>query len=214
MSKLKETLRRLAGARPANDDVFEELIGLAVGEIEGAEHRALAVVGAANLEEALRGAIAKHLFPTRTEDTQLFDDEHAPLQGLAARVRIAFSLGIIDDTVRSDITYIRLIRIAFAHSPQRLSFGHATILASLNSLHSLQTLEAIPSATDDMQTLSKDNVNAIRYASAVSTICGALRLHVPFWTPNRGLARVLTVASFDKPAPPHPEAQENPSGSR
>lgn len=211
--KLREELRRLAGIRGANGDVFEELAGLALGTIEAAEHRALAVVGAALLEEALRGAITKHLMPTRSDgDIQLFEDEHAPLQGLGARTRMAYSLGIIDAETRVDFNYIRGIRVAFAHSPARLSFGHETILKSLNQITALGYID--PESYKQLEGIAGQNFDAVRYAVAVSIYCGALKISEPYWHPQRSLARALTIASLGRPAPQGLEAPKDPDGGQ
>ena len=63
----RHALRDLANSREIDGEVFEELFGLATGTIAGAEHRALAIVGAAVLEDALRDAISEHLNPRRDQ---------------------------------------------------------------------------------------------------------------------------------------------------
>ena len=104
-AKIRQGLRGLASARGVNGDVYKELCTLVFGEKPETEHRAVAIVGAAILEEALRKAIEAHLIPNRTRDTdiQLFEDEQAPLQGLAARTRMAIALGIINEGVKSGV---------------------------------------------------------------------------------------------------------------
>jgi DNA-binding MltR family transcriptional regulator len=205
---LRQALRDLANAREIDGEIFEELMGLATGKIERAEHRALAIVGASLLEDALRNAIADHLSRTRKEgsDVQLFEDEHAPLQGLSARTRIGLSLGILDDVTKRDIDTIRAIRIAFAHSPSRFTFEHETILKSLNALNALKYLD--PAYEDDLKTLAQSNFEAARFAAAVALLCGAISLHVPFWLPDRDIAKALKAASLNRPARPDPRDQE------
>jgi DNA-binding MltR family transcriptional regulator len=206
---LRQALRDLANARGIDGEVFEELFGLATGKIERAEHRALAIVGASLLEDALRNAIAHHLSRTRKEgsDVQLFEDEHAPLQGLSARTRIALALGILDDATKRDIDTIRAIRIAFAHSPSRITFEHDTILKSLNGINALKYLT--PDYVDDLKTLAQFNFEAARFAVAVSLLCGAISLHVPFWLPDREIAKALKAASLNIPTRPDLPVQED-----
>ena len=91
-------------------------------------------------------------------------DEHAPLQGLSARTRMALSLGILDDVTKRDIDTIRAIRIAFAHSPSRITFEHDTILKSLNAINALKYLT--PGYVDDLKTLAQFNFEAARFAGS------------------------------------------------
>jgi hypothetical protein len=95
-AQLRKALRKLAGFRGSKEEEFQELSGLALGTIEGSLHRTLAVVGGSMVEEALRGAITRHLMPSRVVESGpiLFEDESAPLTGLASRTRMAYALGI------------------------------------------------------------------------------------------------------------------------
>ena len=193
-----QALRDLANAR---GEVFEELFGLATGKIAQAEHRALAIVGAALLEDVLRGAICCHLNIHRTEasDTELFEDEHAPLQGLSARSRMAHSLGIIHEPLKRDIDTIRSIRVSFARSPTRITFDHQIIVTSMNVLNTFKYFDV--DYQKAVTRLAPDNIQAARYAVAVSLMCGAISLHVPSWLPNRDIARALKTSSFVTCAP-------------
>jgi hypothetical protein len=167
-------------------------------------------VGAAILEDALRDAIAAYLLPQRRpeSDIQLFQDEYAPLQGLAGRTRMALSLGIIDQKVKSDIDDIRAIRIAFAHTPTRMTFANKDVLKLLDSLNTLEDQYFPSDAGDALKILAAGNYDGARFAYAVSLICGALSLSVPFWHPMRSLARALKDASLKRPTLPDPPDQE------
>ena len=129
------------------------------------------------VEEALRHAITRHLVPTRVAESGpiLFEEENAPLTGLASRTRMAYALGIIGEEERSDLTFIRGIRNAFAHSTDRLSFEHETILASLDALH---VLEKMP-GEDDLKKIAGREFHAMRYAAAIAVHCGMLETASP-----------------------------------
>jgi hypothetical protein len=205
----RQALRDLANAR---GEAFEELFGLATGKIALAEHRALAIVGTALLEDVLRGAICCHLNIHRTEasDTQLFEDEHAPLQGVSARSRMAISLGIIHESLKQDIDTIRSIRIAFARSATRITFDHHIIVTKMNLLNTFKYFDF--DYQNAVSRLAPDNVQAARFAVAVSLICGAISLHVPFWLPNRDIARALKTASLRIQDEPSPSDQASSGG--
>jgi hypothetical protein len=194
-AKLRNELSKLASLRWSRETEFEELAGFAMGTLEGSRHRALAVVGGAMIEEALRRAISKHLAPARSADCDalLFEDEHGPLNGLAARTRMAHALGIIDDNARSDLTFIRGIRIAFAHSPERISFAHATILESLNAIHVLKNMPG----EEELKQIAGPNFDAMRFTAAVAIYCGMLRIREPFW--QRAWTQFLADALLKPP---------------
>ena len=143
------------------------------------------------VEEALRGAITRHLMPSRVVESGsiLFEDESAPLTGFASRTRIAYALGIIGEEERSDLTFIRGIRNAFAHSTDRLSFEHKTILASLDALHVLKKMPG----EGKLKKISGPHFQPMRYAAAIAVLCGMLRLRRPYWEAawNRVLAEAL-----------------------
>lgn len=91
---------------------------------------------------------------------------------------MAFSLGIINENLRSDLNDIRLIRIAFAHSPTRVDFANKGVLQTLDGLNTLQYLAE--EARIDLRTIAPLTYDAARFAVAISLICGALSLGEPF----------------------------------
>jgi hypothetical protein len=195
-AKLRKALASLAAFRGISGDELAELSGLATGTIEGSMHRALAVVGGSMVEDALRRAISRHLMSSRVSasESQIFEDEHAPLATMAARTRMAFALGVIDEVARSDLTFIRGIRNAFAHSTQRLSFVHPTILDSLNQLNVLKAMQGM----DELKEIAGSHFQPMRYAAAVTVYCGMLKLRRPYW--EQAWNRVL-AEEMQKPKP-------------
>ncbi len=207
----RQAVRNLANARGIDGEIFEELFGLAVGTVEAAD-RGLAIVGAALLEDVLRHAISEHLAPWRKpgDHDALFEGPEAPLGGLAQRTRMAFSLGIITEEIKADLDDIRIIRIAFAHTPTRVTFSTPDIVKLLNRLNALAFLHG--EALAELEKLAKLNVHGAKFATATSSLCGALSLGVPFWHPQRSLARALKVSSLNKRPQPDPSDQDNPNG--
>src|SRR5258707_9067242 len=94
--KIKQALRALIGARSEQSTV-DALAELCPKEGNPNHDRALALVGGVFLDDALQGAISRHLMPERVEwaKAQLFGGELAPLSTMASRTRMAFALGII-----------------------------------------------------------------------------------------------------------------------
>jgi DNA-binding MltR family transcriptional regulator len=134
-SKFNTALRQLINQR-SGGKVQEELIVMVTTDESPSHDRALAIVGAVFLEDALRGVLSKYLSPERLADAgaQIFEDENAPLQGLASRTRMAYALGLFDNRVHRDFTLIRNIRNAFAHSSGALTFRTDVIQTAVENL--------------------------------------------------------------------------------
>jgi DNA-binding MltR family transcriptional regulator len=81
------------------------------------------LVAGAILEQFLETAISSH-FEITTEDARpLFDDSvDGPLSSFAQKISLGYALGVYGSEMRSDMTCIRHIRNAFAHSKERIDF--------------------------------------------------------------------------------------------
>jgi hypothetical protein len=123
--KKKEALQKLIRSVPEGEQVYEILASLA-GNFEENEHafdRMAAIVGATFVEYALKKAICHHLTPDPEdpEFDRLFYNDGAPLWEFSNRVKMAKSLGILEDGEYERLTHIRLIRNAFAHTMTPIS---------------------------------------------------------------------------------------------
>jgi Mannitol repressor len=190
-ARIRRELRKLAGLRPStsNQEIFNELMAYATGMKDGGDDRALAIVGAAHLADALRQAITKHLHPARPADSddQLFVDESAPLSGLAARTRMAWALGLLTEENRADLTIIRGIRNAFAHAPDHLSFKTDTVKKAVESLH---VLKSMPDQEGFLK-VAGPFVEAAKFTVAIAVFCQSISSRSPHWdqkTKNVALA--------------------------
>ena len=85
-----------------------------VEEMNGESDRAVAIVGAAWVEEALSDAITSFLHSHQKSQDRLFGS-NGPLSTLSAKIDLARMLGIVTDSIRSDLHVIRDIRNEFAH---------------------------------------------------------------------------------------------------
>jgi len=66
---------------------------------------------------------------------ELLDSErHGPLSSFAAKAKVAYALGLIDEQTKEDLDYIRKIRNKFAHSPKEISFKDNPIREYCNKL--------------------------------------------------------------------------------
>lgn len=197
-SKLSTAIRALGYSR-SDKGAVDTLTELAKADERPSHDRTLAIVGAVFLEDSLRTAISKHLMPSRLLQTraQIFEDEQAPLQGLASRARIAYALGIIDDTQRNDIEVIRIIRNAFAHSSQGFTFKHAEIKKALDAFQMTKdaNLTAVQQAAPHL-------FERGRFTAAICAQCGVLDQYDAKWNGSRRIFSALAAALLNKSAKP------------
>lgn len=95
-------------------------------EFSGASDRAAAIVAAAVLDDALRTLLAAVMIVDYPPQFDVF----APGQELGsymARVKVAFVLGLIDDSERKRLSLVAKIRNEFAHIARDISFNSAHI---------------------------------------------------------------------------------------
>jgi hypothetical protein len=86
-----------------------------VEEMGGESDRAVAIVGAAWVEEALGDSIKSFLIIHVDAHNRLFSGA-GPLSSFSAKIDLARLLGLMTDPIRSDLHKIREIRNEFAHS--------------------------------------------------------------------------------------------------
>lgn len=95
-------------------------------EFAGASDRAASIVAAAILDDTLRTLLEAALISERPSGL----DPFAPGQELGSfmnRVKMAFLLGLIDDSERKRLTLVAKIRNEFAHLAHDLTFGSSRI---------------------------------------------------------------------------------------
>ncbi|WP_407471112.1 hypothetical protein [Xanthomonas campestris] len=86
-----------------------------VEEMGGESDRAVAIVGAAWVEEALFDSISSFLQPHEKSHKRLFGG-NSPLGNFSSKIDLARLLGIISDIILADLHRIREIRNEFAHN--------------------------------------------------------------------------------------------------
>jgi hypothetical protein len=96
-----------------------------VRELTGTNHRLVAIVCASLVELNLTGLIKAFL---RNGAGSLFDP-YKPLGTFAAKIEMAYALGLIDVEVRRNSDYIREIRNIFAHRMAPTNFNTKEVAA-------------------------------------------------------------------------------------
>jgi hypothetical protein len=115
---LKRALKALLRKQPTPDE-FRTIIR----ELENAHPRAVAIMGATAVEDALKGLIIKHFTPAvlPSELDDLFGPTK-PLSSFSAKINIAHAMGLFGPKTKADLDLLRDIRNAFAHARISISF--------------------------------------------------------------------------------------------
>ncbi len=95
-------------------------------EFRGESDRAAAIVGAALLDAHLEQLIRSFLIDEQKEVESLFEFT-GPFGSFGARIKVAFSLGLISRDEYDDLKIIQGIRNEFAHQLHGLSFTEQSI---------------------------------------------------------------------------------------
>jgi hypothetical protein len=98
-------------------------------ELKSDNDRACALVGTAGIDNALTKALTAKFIPlSKEEEERLFNSTNAPLSTLSGKILIAYALGVIDNQDAKDLTTIRHVRNAFAHSSLEVAFADGGIV--------------------------------------------------------------------------------------
>jgi hypothetical protein len=98
----------------SHSEESRERMAALVEELNGESDRAVAVVGAAWVEESLQQAIESVLHPHDAAREKLFTGSGA-ITTFAAKIELACMFGFMTDAIRKDLHAIRWIRNRFAH---------------------------------------------------------------------------------------------------
>lgn len=153
---------KISGKSMANNKVSKDLKHLMksyilhedmephVSELVGDSDRAIAIVGGAIVESALKGALLERM-PNLSKKLHddIFDSRGA-LSTFSSKINIAAALEIISLATKRNANYIRAIRNIFAHSVQPISFGTPKIRAMCELLKHSSDLNLSSASTKEL----------------------------------------------------------------
>jgi proline dehydrogenase len=97
--------------------------------------RAVALMGASFVDDAIRSAIqSKYRALNRDETARLFSPE-APVGSYGARIKIAYAMDLCSRQDEHDLDCIRAIRNAFAHVAKPLDFKNQLVASVCDHFH-------------------------------------------------------------------------------
>lgn len=106
-------------------------------------HRAQAVAVCALLEQALEHSISTHFPVTDEEKIDFFGGAEGEGLSFAAKINLAYALGIIENKVRGELNLIRRIRNVFAHTREKVSFSTKEISNAINTFKLLESSKVL-----------------------------------------------------------------------
>ena len=147
VSSLTKRLKKLAAEIPDDRTVRDLLQSLEPEDNAFADH-AIALIGASVVAKALEVAILSRLISLKEDERKrIFSyDDQGPLSDLAARIKIAYALGIFGRKTRNDLDHVRAVRNAFAHSARLIRFDTPEVAEICARLHTPTTTTALTSA--------------------------------------------------------------------
>ena len=133
-------------------------------ELQRETDRGLPLVAAAVIDEKLLEAL-QSFFCTGKAADRLLTESNAPLGTFSSRIEACFALGLIDDFEYNEISLIRKIRNAFAHSKHGMTFENEKVKGQCASLQS------------DLPQGSGYPINDARFRFTNAAVCVVLRLY-------------------------------------
>lgn len=112
--------------------------------MDGQSDRAVALIGAAFLEESL-AAMLERVFVKELAKKAL---ERSGVHGFAARTNVAYALGLLDRDAYDDLNLVRLIRNAFAHTYDPIGFDDLNADSSCVKLTGHRIVAAVAPASE------------------------------------------------------------------
>lgn len=106
--------------------IIEERYLPIIQEIEKSPDRVKAIVAAAFLDEEIAARIKSRLHKEDDSVHRLFKGA-GPLGGFAARIELAFLMGIYDKKTRNSLRAIADVRNIFAHKTQTITFNSKAV---------------------------------------------------------------------------------------
>ena len=111
-------------------------------EIEEGPSRVAALVSGAILEDMLLVTLRFNLIRLSNQDENDLFEGTAPLATFSSRIRLAFALGLVSRSVRSDLMIIKDIRNDFAHELRSIDLSDYYYRQRILDLNSVKDLDA------------------------------------------------------------------------
>lgn len=176
-------------------------------ELKGSTDRAIAIVCAATLDEALQDLLSDSLKKAEPgKDDTLRGTTKAfllgidgPIGAFGVRAKLAYMLNLIDDETLEDLQKIATIRNKFAHHSDCNEFESSRVINTLRSMHAFKRMKLmVEGSKKDRERLQQDD-GLERVAASIHGRLGAV-VEIDFKSPKTVfLAAVLTLHEVLRP---------------
>ena len=141
-----------------------------ISQMQSSEHRTIAIVTAAYIDDYLTGLIKKKMPGLNSAlATRLFGDRGS-ISTLASKIDIARALGAIPPAQAKEVVLIARIRNRFAHQLDVDSFDHPTVADLVDALQSGRSVTMKQEGKEPVA-LDADWSRTQRFASAALGLC-------------------------------------------
>jgi hypothetical protein len=137
-SKEKYNLQKLINHVRDNTESWEVI---RTWNLTSGDDRSQAIVVSALLEQALEFALGTHFIVGEKDTRAIFTDQEGGISSFAAKIRLAFGLGVIENKIRGELVRIKNIRNTFAHTRAAVTFDTDEIKASCEQLFLPATIQ-------------------------------------------------------------------------
>ena len=134
----------------------EQQILLLFRQLANESDRGAVIVSAVLIEEALLNMLKQKLCPCLERKDELFEGIYAPLGNFAAKIDLAYRVGLINADFRKTLHLMRKLRNDFAHSV-RVDFTDPTVQSRLRELFRLNR-EIISAMWEDLSDITDEQV--------------------------------------------------------
>lgn len=110
-------------------------------EIREASPRAAAILAVTYVQSAIRFAIQARFVPLSDDELKSLEKPGAPLSSFSQAIDLGFALGLFGPMIHHDLTIVRVIRNAFAHTMKPLSFDTPDFAKEIANLQYLKTIK-------------------------------------------------------------------------
>ena len=138
--KSHKSLKALSRKMASEDELFSNLLDLLEHENPIAD-RAAALVVSSLIEQGLERLLDSHFVPLLPQEYDEIFGGLGILASTAAKIRLGYAMNLYELEVREDLDTVRLIRNAFAHAQEPISFETEEIATMCKHLKTRASFE-------------------------------------------------------------------------
>ena len=159
-----------------DNECGERELFLLFRQLANESDRGAVIVSAALLDDALLNMLKAKLCPSLEREDELFEGIYAPLGTFAAKIDLAYRVGLINAEFRKILHLMRKLRNDFAHSVHKVDFTDRTVQSRLRELFRLNSKilfamwEDLSDIADEQAPQIKDAMEKVKTGSPMENM--------------------------------------------